>query len=157
MDKDNPWQVAPDTIRAVAEQDRVRYVMNAPKVDEKGRVYAGFSLKFDPPVEADKIAGIEMAFTKANPDVMLELLYSYTAADGKDYGNYWLPSRYGEGSAVPQLFLGRFREANEEGKPAPVTVKAVTVYAVMEGAKTPADTEFAVQWIRLAKDSLAAK
>jgi hypothetical protein len=38
-----------------------------------------------------------------------------------------------------------------------VKINSVTVYAVMEGAKTPAEAEFAVQWIRLAKDSLAAE
>jgi hypothetical protein len=68
-----------------------------------------------------------------------------------------LPSCYGESSAVPQLLLGRLREANDDGKPAPATIKAVTAYAVMAGAKSPADAEFAVLWIRPARDSLAAK
>ena len=149
VDKDNPWVVAPDSIQAVPEQDHVRYVIEAPKVDDKGRIYAGFGLKLDPSVDAAGVTGIEMAFTKADPDVMLELIYNYTAADGKDYSNYWLPSRYGEGSAVPQVFSGRFNEANEGGKPAPVKLKSVTVYAVMEGAKTPADTEFSVEWVRV--------
>lgn len=156
VDKDNPWKVAPDTIKAVAEQDRVRYVMSAPKVDDKGRIYAGFSLKLDPPVAADQIGGIEMVYTKANPEVMLELIYYYTGADGKEYSNYWLPSTYGDGNPVPQLFFGRLAESNEPGKPAPVKLNRLTVYAVMEGAKTPADAEFSVQSIRLTKDSLAA-
>ncbi|MGE5532410.1 MAG: hypothetical protein ACM3VW_09870, partial [Bacteroidota bacterium] len=156
VDKDNPWKVAPGAITAVPEQDSVRYVMKVPQVDEKGRVYAGFSIKPSNPVSPDQIAGIELAYTKANPDVMLELIYNYTAADGKDYSNYWLPSGFGDGSAVPRVFLGRFSEGNET-KPAPVKINSVTVYAVMEGAKTPADTDFSVQWIRLAKDSLHAK
>lgn len=157
VDKDNPWTVAPGAIQAVPEGDCVRYVMKAPKVDEKGRVYAGFNLKFDPPIDVAQVAGVELAYTKPSRDVMLELLFNYTAADGKDYGNYWLPSQYGEGNAAPQLFVGRFDEANEEGKPAPVKLNSVTVYAVMEGGKTPAETEFAVRWVRVGKDLLLGK
>lgn len=149
VDKDNPWKAAPDTITAVPEQDHVRYAMKVPQVDEKGRVYAGFGIKLDPPVDPAKVKGVEMAYTKPNPDVMLELIYNYTAADGKEYSNYWLPSHYGEGSAVHKLFAGRLDEANEQGKPAPVKINSLTVYAVMEGAKTPADTDFSVQWIRV--------
>lgn len=149
VDKDNPWTVAPDAMAMVPAQDCVRYVMKAPKVDEKGRIYAGFSIKLDPPIDPGKIKAIEMAYTKPSPDVMLELIYNYTAADGKDYSNYWLPSQYGEGSAVPRVFAGRLDEANEATKPAPVKVNSLTVYAVMEGAKTPAETEFSVQWIRV--------
>lgn len=154
VDKDNPWRVAPGAMEAVPDRDSVRYTFRAPKVDDKGRVYAGFSVKLEPPVPADQVAGIEMAYTKASPDVMLELIYNYTAADGKDYSNYWLPSPYGAGSNLPQVFFGRFGETPEE-RPAPVTLKGLTVYAVMEGAKTPAESEFTMRWLRLTRYPLA--
>lgn len=154
VDKDNPWTVVPGAIKAVADRDSVHYDLQAPQVDKKGRVYAGFSVKIDPALDPSSIAGIEMAYTKTNPDVMLELLFYYTAADGKNYSGYWLPSQYGDGSAVPQLFLGRFKEANLSNHPAPVKINSVTVYAVIEGAKTPASADFSMQWIRLTKDSL---
>ncbi|MHB8993918.1 MAG: DUF4838 domain-containing protein [Armatimonadota bacterium] len=157
VDKDNPWTVAPGAMTAVAVQDHVRYVMKVPQVDEKGRVYAGFTIKPPTPISADEICGIEVGFTKPNPEVMFELIYNYTAADGKDYSNYWLPSPYGDGSGAPRVYLGRFAEANDAAKPKPVKINSVTIYAVMEGGKTPADTDFSMQWIRLAKDSLHAK
>jgi hypothetical protein len=154
VDKDNPWTVAPGAIKAVADRDSVRYDLQAPQIDEKGRIYAGFSVKLDPALDPSSIAGIEMSSTKTNPDVMLELLFQYIADDGKSYSGYWIPSQYGDSSAVPQLFLGRFKEANLSNHPAPVKITNVTVYAVMEGAKTPATTDFTLQWIRLTKDSL---
>ncbi len=157
VDKDNPWTVATDAIKAVQVQDRVDYVMQVPKVDDKGRIYAGFNLKIDPPITPDKIAGIEIAYTKTNPDVMLELIYNYMAKDGKEYSNYWLPSQYGEINKTMQLFYGKFKQSHEATKPEPVTVHSVTVYAVMEGAKTPAKTDFSLQSIRLTNSSLAAE
>jgi len=154
VDANNPWVLTPEAIQAVAEQDRVRYLMKCPKVDEKGRTYGGFGVKLDPPVDAAAYPWAEVVFTKPNRDVMLELIYNYTAADGKDYSNYFLPSTFGEGSRTPQVFAKRLAEGWEADRPAPRLLKSVTVYGVVEGAKTPLECDFSVQWIRLCRDTL---
>ncbi|MBI3922407.1 MAG: DUF4838 domain-containing protein, partial [Armatimonadetes bacterium] len=154
VDEQNPWTIAPEAIRAAVEQGRFRYTMNCPKVSDKGRTYGGFGAKMDSPVDVTKFPYIEVVFRKPSRDLMLELIYNYIGEDGKDSSNYFVFSRWGEGSEAPQVFSARVTEGNEKDRPAPRQLRSVTVYGVVEGGKTPLDCDFDVQWIRVCKDPL---
>ena len=155
VDKDNPWTVAPDTIRATVEQDRLRLDMASPQVDAKeGRTYAGFSVQLDPPVDALLAPYAEVAFSKPDQEVLLELIYYYVGVDGKDYSNYFILSTFGEPHASLQLSTRRWTQAHEAAKPAARQIKGLTLYAVVEGARTPRETSVTLERIRLCKDPL---
>ena len=149
-----PWVLSRESIEAVAEQDRVRYEIHCPAVEPKGRVYAGASFKLDPPVDVSGHPYAEIVFTKASPDVMLELIYHYVGADGKNYTNYFLPSTWGEGSKAPQVFVRNLSEGHHRDRPAPKLLKNVTVYGVVQGKNTPLDCDFSLRWARICKDPL---
>ena len=119
VDAANPWTVTPDAIRAVAEQDGVRYLMQCPQVDDEGRTYGGFEVKLDPPVDVTAFPAVEMVFTKPSPDVMLELIYNYDDDQGREGHAYFLPSTYGEGGTAPRVFTARFSEGLEPSADAP--------------------------------------
>ena len=157
VDAANPWTLTPDAIRAVADQDAARYLMQCPQVDEKGRTYGGFGVKLDPPVDAVAFPSVEMLFTKPSPDVMLELIYNYVDEKGKEGHAYFLPSTYGEGGAAPRVFVGRFTEGMEPSAGTPRFIKSLTVYGVVEGGKTPLETEFSLNWIRVCHDGAGAQ
>ena len=149
-----PWALSRESIKAVAEQDRVRYEIKCPAIEPKGRIYAGVSFKLDPPVDVSRHPYAEIVFTKASPDVMLELIYHYVGADGKDYSNYFLPSPWGEGSQAPQVFVRSLAQGHYRDRPAPTLLKNITVYGVVQGKKTPMDCDFSVRWVRICKDPL---
>jgi len=154
VDKNHPWTLDRSAIRAVPEQDSVRYEMACPKVADDGRVYAGFSVRLDPPVQVSPQTSVEVAFHKADPDVMLELIYNYASEEGKEASNYFIFSPWGDFSAAPQLFVRQFADGHERDRPAPRMLKSVTVYGVVSGAKTPTETNFALHWIRVCGDTL---
>ena len=155
VDAANPWVVAPTAIRAVAERDQVRFAMDCPPVAEVGgRTYGGFQVTLDPPVDAALFPCLEVAFRKSNPEIMLELIYAYVGEDGKDATNYFVFSPYGEISASQSLFAGGFAAGSEKGKSAPRQIKGLTLYGVVEGAKTPLACDFAVQWLRVCRETL---
>ncbi|OGV80317.1 MAG: hypothetical protein A3K18_09665 [Lentisphaerae bacterium RIFOXYA12_64_32] len=148
------WIAAPDTITAVPEQDRVRFAMKCPAVAQNGRTYGGFTVALDPPVDPARFPVAEIAFRKPSLDVMLELVYGYIGDDGKDYSNYFLPSRAGEVNEATQVFAGAFANAWDKDKPPPKLIKSITVYGVVEGPKTPIECDFALEWLRVCKESL---
>jgi len=149
-----PWKLSRESIKAVPDQDRVRYEIKCPAVEPKGRAYAGVGFKLDPPVDVSQRPYAEILFTKVSPDIMLELVYHYVGVDGKDYTNYFLPSRWGDGTPAPQLFARRLTQGHHRDRPAPKLLKAVTVYGVVEGKKTPLDCDFDLRWIRICKQPL---
>ncbi len=154
VDAQNPWTIAPDTIRASLDRGGFHYAMNCPKVDDKGRTYAGFGAKVDPPVDVTQFPNLEVVFRKPNRDVMLEIIYNYEGADGKPASNYFILSRFGEENAAPQVFSAPLAQGHERDRPAPRLLKSITVYAVVEGGKTPLECDFTVQWIRVGKETL---
>ena len=154
VDKEHPWTPDRDAIRAIPEQDHVRYEIACPKVADEGRVYAGFSVPVDPPVDVSQHPFAEIAFRKADHDLMLELIYEYVDAEGKDARNYFIFSSWGDGTPAPQLFTRRLAEGHHRDRPAPRLLKRVTVYAVVSGAKTPNESDFAIHWIRICNDTL---
>jgi hypothetical protein len=154
VNAENPWTNTPEAIKTVAEQDRVQYLMQCPDVGEKGRTYGGFGLKLDPPLDVAQFPALEICFTKPHLDLMLEVIYNYTAADGNDYSNYFIVSTFGEVNAAPTTFSRPFAEAHEAEKPAPQTIKNLTVYGVVEGVRTPLECDFSVHWLRICKDVL---
>ena len=153
VDSKNPWTLDRQAIRAVSEQDRIRYEIKCPRVADKGRTYAGFSIPLDPPVDVSQHPCLEVVFTKADPDLMLELIYTYVGADGKDADNYFVFSRWGEGTQAPQVFVRPLTEGHKRGLPAPRLLKKLTVYGVVSGAKTPTECDFSLHRIRICKDA----
>jgi hypothetical protein len=155
VDAQNPWVLSREAIRALPERDQVRFAMDCPQVAAKdGRTYGGFGVKLDPPVDAALFPCVEVAFRKRNPEVMLELIYAYVGEDGKDATNYFVFSPAGEISASQSVFAGRFAAGWEQGKAAPRQIKGLTIYAVVEGGKTPLACDFAVQWLRVCRETL---
>ena len=154
VDSKNPWTLSREAIKAVPEQDRVRYEIVCPTVETKGRVYAGVSFPLDPPVDVSHHSYAEVLFRKADPDVMLEMIYTYVGDDGKDSRNYFILSAWGDGTQAPQVFSRRLTEGAHRDRPAPKLLKQVTIYAVVPGAKTPTNCDFDLRWIRVCKDTL---
>lgn len=154
VDNNNPWTLSRESIKSVAEQDRVRYEMKCPAIDPKGRIYAGVSFKLDPPVDVSRHSYVEIVFTKASPDIMLELIYHYVGVDGKDYNNYFLPSPWGDGTPAPQVVVNNLKESHHRDRPVPKLLKNITVYGVVQGKRTPLDCDFSLRWIRVCKHPL---
>lgn len=126
-------------------------------MDSKGRTYGDFGVKLDPPVDAVAFPSVEVLFTKPSPDVMLELIHNYVDEKGKEGRVYFLPSRYGEAGAAPGVFAGRFTEGMEPSAGIPRLIKSLTVYGVVESVKTPLETEFALNWIRVCHEGAGAQ
>jgi len=151
VDGKNPWTLSRESIRAVADQDRVRYEMKCPRVADKGRTYGGFGIKLDPPVDVSRYPYAEIVFRKPSPDLMLEMIYRYTDKDGAEHTNYFVFSPWGDGSKAHQVFTGRLARGHQRDKPAPHLLKGVTVYGVVSGVKTPIACDFTVEWIRICR------
>jgi len=154
VDKQNPWTLERDAIRAIPEPGHVRYEMACPKVADDGRIYAGFAIPVDPPVDVSQQPFAEIAFIKADPNLMLELIYEYVDVEGKDGRNYFIVSPWGDGTPAPQLFTRRLAEGHDRDRPPPRLLKKLTVYAVVSGAKTPTESDFTIDWVRICNDTL---
>ena len=149
-----PWKLTRGAITAGPEQDSIHYSLKCPETAPEGRVYAGVTFTLKPPVDVSRHPYAELVFTKVNPDVMLELIYGYVDADGKEDSNYFLPSRWGDGTPVPQVFIGRLDEGHQRDRPHPKLLKTLTVYSVVKGGKTPMDCDFSLRWLRICSEPL---
>lgn len=152
VNAENPWVNTPEAIKAVGNMDATQFLMKCPDVGPKGRTYGGFGVKPAQPLDVTAWPALEICFSKPNPNLMLEAIFSYTAEDGKDYSNYFIFSTFGEVNNAPVVFSAPFKEAHEREKAAPKTIKSITIYGVVEGEKTPLDCDYSINWVRVCKN-----
>lgn len=143
------WEVAKTDITAAVQRDHVTYTLQQAPREGLQSIKGTLSWALPEPVAVADYPRIEVRYRKPRADTFLQVVYSYQAADGKSYWNWFMVSPMDSAEPRVRTMAQRIGEGGEAGRPEPVRLTNLTIHAVVYGDRTPPDCTFDLYHVRV--------